>query len=490
VETCTLRGVEPVPVEVQIDVSPGLPAFIIVGLADTAVLEARDRVRSALRASGYKLPTARLTVNLAPAPLRKHGTGFDLPIAVGILAATRQIHPQLLRGKTFVGELSLDGGVRPVTGLLAHAMGASQRELIVVGPPEIAECAAAMDCRCVSVQHLTALSAQPTIPPGHLPPSSLTSEADFGDVVGHHSAKRALEIAAAGKHNVLMMGPPGSGKSMLASRLPSILPLLEPSERRESALVHSVAGLDVTEVLAGSRPFRAPHHTATTAGLCGGGVPPSPGEVSLAHNGVLFLDEIPQLGPSTLQALRQPLEEKLIRLVRADGTYVFPAAFMLLAAANPCPCGYYGDSHHECRCTVGDIDRYQKRVGGPLLDRMDIRLRVDPERTDVMMRPAPGIDSPQMRTRVISAREFAKETHPPVSSISGPLLVKHARLTSQAVGAINGLGLGSGLSGRGLTRLIRVARTVADLELIGEVTTDHVDEAYSLRGRDGVMMGR
>jgi magnesium chelatase family protein len=489
IATFTLRGVTPVPVEVQVDVSPGVPSFVVVGLADTAVLEARDRVRSALRASGFALPSARLTVNLAPAPLRKHGTGFDLPIAVAILVATGQVLPEVAAGRSYVGELSLDGGVRPVPGLLAHASGAASMELVVAGPPEVCVAAGAVGARCVSVQHLASLEAQPVAYPR--PPEAASCDGvgpDFADVAGHESVKRALEVAAVGSHNVLMVGPPGSGKSMLARRLPSILPPLDLDERRASALVHSVAGLDATPIFAGARPFRAPHHSATIAGLCGGGVPPTPGEISLAHNGVLFLDEIAQVGPATLQTLRQPLEDGWVRLVRADGTYTFPARFTLVAAANPCPCGYYGDRKITCRCSRHEVDAYQGRLGGPLLDRMDIRLRVDPERADRILEQRTVRDSRQMRDRVERARMFAAATHPDTSALSGPALAAGARMTRASLEAVLALEDRSGMSGRGVARLIRVARSVADLELSEDVTCDHVDEAYALRGSEGPVM--
>ncbi len=488
VSTFTVRGVVPVPVEVQVDVSPGVPSFVIVGLADTAVLEARDRVRSALRAAGFKLPSARLTINLAPAPLRKHGTGFDLPIAVGILVATGQVPPSATLGRTFVGELALDGGVHPVAGLLAHATGAARADLAVAGPPEVSESAAAAGARCVAIQHLASLDAQPTFTPRARADGGVEAGNDFAAVVGHEGAKRALEVAAVGAHNVLMVGPPGSGKSMLAARVPSILPRLSREERRQSALVHSVAGLDVASVLAGYRPFRAPHHSATTAGLCGGGVPPTPGEISLAHNGVLFLDEVAQIGPATLQALRQPLEEKMVRLVRADGTYSFPAAFMLVAAANPCPCGYHGDTRHTCTCSASDIDRYHRRLGGPLLDRMDIRMRVDPERSERMLHAGSVRSSQSMRESVARARRFARATHEDVSDLSGPSLVESAAVSSSAIKALLDLEDRRALSGRALTRLIRVARSIADLELSEEILCDHIDEAFGLRGSEGPAM--
>lgn len=484
VMTATLRGVDALPVEVQADVSSGLPMFTIVGLGDAAVQEARERVRSAIRAAGLEFPNARVIINLAPAPLRKHGTGFDLPIALAVLAATRQIPSTMTDGATAVGELGLDGSVRPVPGMLAHAYAASRSGFDLLGPSAALPAAAVVGhLRCRIVDHVRMLrhgeitTQRPTdvgLPDGWTAP-------DLADVVAQRTAKRVLEIAAAGGHNVLFIGPPGSGKTMLARRLGGILPPLNNDERMITGLVHSVAAVDERPALAGIRPFRMPHHSTSTAGLIGGGSPPRPGEVSLAHNGVLFLDEVSEFGPATLQALRQPLEDGAVTLVRAEGRISYPASFALIAAMNPCPCGYYGDAEKQCTCTTSIIERYTARIGGPLLDRIDMSLRVDRIDPGRLLESA-GTEEPSaaVAERVLKALHFAAG-RPPTRTLTGSALIAACRPTLGARNTLESLARTMALSGRAVTRTLRVARTIADLDGVHELNAEHVLEATGYR---------
>lgn len=491
VHGATIRGVTAVPVDVEVSVSTGMPSFRIVGMPDAAIQEARERIMAACRACDYSLPVAKIVVNLAPGSIRKTGTGFDLPIALGILAATGQIPSDFVSRQVAVGELSLDGQLRSVPGMLAYAICAHEQGRGLLSAPLDQPLPRIEGLAHHQVPMLSAMREEGWSCAPAFYPDGFCNRLDFKDVAGHDVAKRVLQIAAAGGHGVLMMGPPGSGKTMLASRVPSILPPLTQDQILETAVIHSVAGEPLSEILSGVRPFRAPHHSATLAGLIGGGSPVRPGEVTLAHNGVLFLDELAEFKPSALQGMRQPMESGRVVITRADGNISFPSCFALVAASNPCPCGFYGDSDHMCRCTENQVRAYQNRIGGPILDRIDMHLDVRRLPSSSVLRTGEGTSSDTLLQGVLAAREYAswrKASHPVEGSLQGTeALIAECRMDDGTQDFLERMSTAKCMSGRGIMRTLSVARTIADMEQNLCVGVSHLSEALGYRLREGGM---
>jgi magnesium chelatase family protein len=491
--TVAFEGVDAHPVEVQCAVSNGLPAFSIVGLPDKAVSEARDRVRAALNAMAIALPSKRITINLSPADLPKEGSHFDLPVAVALLAALHIIPEDAAEGCVALGELSLDGSLIPVTGALPAAMSAAEAGRSLLCPaasgPEAAWVGAAqvIAARSLSevVRHYNGQSPLPPAEPGEV--TSAPHGLDLHDVKGQERAKRALEIAAAGRHHFFMVGSPGSGKSMLAARLPTILPPLTPAEALETSMIHSVAGLLDSGGISRQRPFREPHHTASMAAIVGGGRRASPGEISLAHNGVLFMDEFPEYSRPVLETLRQPIESGTVMVARANAHVSYPCRFMLVAAANPCRCGEMFDPNKACSRAPVCGEDYLGRISGPLMDRFDLRLEVPPVSFQDLDLPASGESSASVAARVAEARRrqdlrYAESPSTRTNSdIHGQLLEEVAAPDAEGRTFLNNVAEKMSLSARGYHRILRVARTIADLDGAAKIQKPHIAEAVSFR---------
>ena len=498
IATFAIDGIDPRHVWVEVDIRSGLPTFTIVGLGDTAVRESRDRVRSAIANSGFEFPQTRITANLAPAFLRKVGPGFDAALALAVLAASGQVPADALNAYAVFGELSLGGELRDLPGALAVAEGARRAGLarLIVPRERAREAALVEGLQIAGVSSLRAAAEVLTgAPPPPLPevpagtpgaggPGDAMPEPDLADIRGHAAPLLALEIAAAGGHNLLLEGAPGTGKTMLARRLPSILPAMSRAEAIEVTRIHSIAGLHAAGLVQ-ARPFRAPHHTISSAGLVGGGAPPRPGEATLAHHGVLFLDELAEFQRSTLDALRQPLEDGCVTVVRAQHTLVFPTRFMLVAATNPCPCGFAGVGD-RCRCGEADLRRHSRRLSGPLLDRMDLLISVE-RPTERELRAAPETSSALARERVAQARERQRFRLAGGARCNGEmdarLVRRHVRLDDAAEQALARAYAVGALSARGRHRVVRVAQTIADLEGHDRVTHADLLTALSLRQR-------
>jgi len=500
--SAAVYGVEAYEVEIEVNAAGGNPAIIIVGLPDAAVKESRDRVTTAIGNSGYFWPRGRTTINLAPADIKKEGPSFDLPIALGMIAVNEEVDSEKIERFSIVGELALNGAVRPVKGVLPVALETRRRgkEGLIVPEANAHEAAMVGGIDVYGVKNLREafqfLIGETMLTParGNLSnffSSHQTYDVDFSDVKGQGHVKRAIEVAVAGGHNLLMIGPPGSGKSMLSKRIATIIPPMTLEEAIETTKIHSIAGfLNGGRSFIATRPFRSPHHTISDVGLLGGSAIPTPGEVSLAHNGVLFLDELPEFKRSTLEVLRQPIEDGKVTISRAAGSLTFPSEFMLVAAMNPCPCGYFGDLKRECRCSSMQVHRYRQRISGPLLDRIDLHIEVPAVEYRDLSSERPEENSVAIRERVERARQnqherFQKSSRTTCNARMGPRQIKqHCKLNADCQELIRTAMTQLNLSARAYDRILKVSRTIADLEGCAEIGSEHISEAIQYRTFD------
>lgn len=500
VKSCSIYGLESFLVDVEVDISSGLPAFDIVGLPDIAVKESRERVRAAIKNQKYDFPIKRITLNLAPADIRKEGPHFDLPIALGILAATEQMPAEALNNYAVIGELSLDGKVRPVNGVLPMTIEIKEKGLkgVVVPWENVEEAAVIEGIEVIGVNSLNEAVAYfkgelktngAQIVSNGRRQAAAAFDGDFSEVKGQENLKRCLEIAAAGHHNVAMIGSPGSGKTMIARRIPTILPSMTFEESLELTKIYSIAGLlSDHSGLIEKRPFRAPHHTISAVGMVGGGRIPKPGEITLAHHGVLFLDELPEFPRDVLELLRQPLEDEKVTIARANATITYPSKFMLIGAMNPCPCGFYGDPFHECSCSPRQIHKYLSKISGPLMDRIDLQLEVAPVKFSDLEGPA-TTDSKTIKKRVEAARQMQLERYKEYkiycnSELTPNLINKYCKLDKSGRLLIKEAFHSMRLTARAHNKILKVARTIADLDGKNSVKEYHLAEALQYRNVD------